>query len=53
MALRLGHTLTPAKARKAPAGRAYGRAGRALAHWPATNSTTDVQGNCHEANARL
>lgn len=53
MALPAARYLTPAKARKAPAGRACGRAGRTLAHWPATNSTTDVQGNCHEANARM
>lgn len=51
MPLRLGRTLTPAKARAGRAGRACGRAGRTLAHWPATNSTTDVQGNSHEANA--
>jgi len=50
MPLRLGHTLTPAKTL---AGRAYGRAQRTLAHWCSTSTSKTVQGNSHEANARL
>lgn len=47
MALPTGRTFTPAKARKALAGRARGRIGRTLAHWPAANSTTDVHRKAH------
>ena len=47
MALPAARHLTPAKARKALAGPPCGRAGRTIAHWPATNRTTDVHSKAH------